>query len=42
MTLKEGLALALKVLAKSMDTNAPDAKKFEIGVMELNKDGKPH
>ena len=41
MTLKEGLALALKVLAKSMDTNNPDEKKFEIGVLEMGGNGKP-
>ena len=29
-TLNEALVLAAKVLAKSMDTTAPDANKFEI------------
>lgn len=32
-TLKEALILAAKVLAKSMDTTTPDAKKFEIGIV---------
>ena len=34
--LKEGLALAVKILAKSMDLTSADSSKFEIGIMELN------
>lgn len=37
--LKEALILACQVLAKSMDSNAPDADKFEVGVIEKDKDG---
>jgi 20S proteasome subunit alpha 3 len=32
-TLNEALVLAAKVLGKSMDTTAPDANKFEIGIV---------
>ena len=33
ITLKDALILAVKTLAKSMDTTTPDANKFEIGVV---------
>ena len=33
-TLKQALILACQVLAKSMDSNEPDANKFEIGVVQ--------
>ena len=32
-SLKEALTLAVKVLAKSMDSAKPDPKKFEIGIV---------
>ena len=37
--LNEGLALAVKILAKSMDLTSADASKFEIGVVQLNENG---
>ena len=37
--LKEALVLAAQMLAKSMDSNSPDSDKFEIGVMQKDKDG---
>lgn len=39
-TLKEALILATQVLAKSMDSNSPDADKYEIGIIQKDKDGK--
>eukprot|EP00350_Pseudokeronopsis_sp_OXSARD2_P002583 CAMPEP_0170541348 /NCGR_PEP_ID=MMETSP0211-20121228/1101_1 /TAXON_ID=311385 /ORGANISM="Pseudokeronopsis sp., Strain OXSARD2" /LENGTH=245 /DNA_ID=CAMNT_0010844037 /DNA_START=11 /DNA_END=748 /DNA_ORIENTATION=+ len=39
-TLKEALILAAKTLAKSMDMTTPDESKFEIGVVQLNAEGK--
>lgn len=39
-TLAEATQLAAKVLAKSMDTNKPDASKFEIGVVTRDAEGK--
>ena len=39
MNLREALVLAVKVLAKSMDTASPDAHKFEIGVVERDENG---
>ena len=38
-SLKDALILAVKVLAKSMDTTTPDANKFEIGVVEKDENG---
>lgn len=38
-TLKEALVLAAKVLAKSMDSTAPDANKFEIQIITKNEQG---
>ena len=35
--LKEALILAVKVLAKSMDTATPDVNKFEVGVVEKDE-----
>lgn len=40
MTLNEGVIMAAKILAKSMDVNKPDSKRFEIGVVNLDKDKK--
>jgi 20S proteasome subunit alpha 3 len=37
--IKEALILACQVLAKSMDSGSPDADKFEIGIVQKNKDG---
>ena len=39
-SLKEALVLAAKVLSKSMDSTAPSADKFEIGVMQKDASGK--
>ena len=39
-SLKDALILAAQVLAKSMDSNAPTEDKFEIAVMQKDKDGK--
>ena len=39
LSLKEALILAAKTLGKSMDSNKPDAKKFEIGVVTKNAEG---
>jgi 20S proteasome subunit alpha 3 len=39
-TLREALVLAAKVLAKSMDTAAPSADKYEIGIITRDADGK--
>ena len=36
MTLIDGIAMAAKVLGKSMEVNKPDASRFEIGVMALD------
>lgn len=38
-TLKEALILAAKVLAKSMDTTAPNADKFEIAIITRDGEG---
>ena len=38
--LKEALVLAAQVLGKSMDSANPNADKFEIGVLQKDKDGK--
>ena len=38
-TLKEALILGCQVLAKSMDSNSPDADKFEIGILQKGADG---
>ena len=37
--MKEALVLAAQVLAKSMDSATPNADKYEIGVMQKDKDG---
>lgn len=37
--LKEGLVLAAQVLAKSMDSANPSVDKYEIGVLQKDKDG---
>ena len=37
--LNEALVLAAQVLAKSMDSATPSADKYEIGVMQKDKDG---
>ena len=37
--MKEALILAAQVLAKSMDSNSPTADKYEIAVMQKDKDG---
>mgnify|MGYP000102794895 FL=1 len=39
-TLKEALILAATVLAKSMDSATPSADKYEVAVMQKDKDGK--
>ena len=39
LNLKEATALAVKVLAKSMDLAKPDAAKFEIGVITRDASG---
>jgi len=42
MTLHEMLILAMRVIAKTMDTQKVDPKKVEVGCLVLNKDtGKP-
>jgi 20S proteasome subunit alpha 3 len=38
-TLNDALILAVKVLAKSMDTMKPTADKFEIGVVQKDSQG---
>ena len=38
-TLNEALVLAAKVLGKSMDTTAPDANKFEVGIITKDAEG---
>ena len=38
---KDGLVLALKVLAKSMDATSPNPEMFEIAVMQKDASGKP-
>lgn len=38
-TLKEALALAVQVLGKSMDSNAPSADKFEVGIISKDSEG---
>jgi 20S proteasome subunit alpha 3 len=38
-TLTEAITLAVKVLAKSMDTMKPTADKFEIGVVHKDAHG---
>ena len=40
MTLIDGIAMAAKVLAKSMEVNKPDSNRFEIGVVTRDNDGK--
>ena len=40
MSLDEGIAMAAKVLGKSMEVNKPDGKRFEIGVITRDTDGK--
>ena len=39
-TLKEALILAATVLAKSMDSATPSADKYEVAVVQKDKDGK--
>jgi 20S proteasome subunit alpha 3 len=38
--LVEGITLAVKMLAKSMDAQKPTAEKFEIGVVQKDAQGK--
>lgn len=33
LLIKDAMILAVKVLAKSMDTTAPDSSKFEVGIL---------
>lgn len=33
LSIKDAMILAVKVLAKSMDTTAPDSSKFEVGIL---------
>ena len=40
MNLIDGIAMAAKVLGKSMEVNKPDSKRFEIGVVTRDQDGK--
>ena len=37
----KALALAAKMIGKTMDTTTPDASKFEIGIVQLDSEGKP-
>ena len=37
--MKDALVLAVKNLAKSMDTTTPDVSKFEIGVVTRDEKG---
>ena len=39
-SLKEALVLAAQVLGKSLDSATPNADKFEVGVIQKDKDGK--
>ena len=39
MTLIDGIAMAAKVLGKSMEVNKPDSNRFEIGVVTRDNDG---
>ena len=39
MTLIDGIAMAAKVLGKSMEVNKPDSSRFEIGVITRDQDG---
>jgi len=39
LDLKAALALGLKMVAKTMDATAPDANRFEIGVVQKDSEG---
>jgi 20S proteasome subunit alpha 3 len=40
LDLQGAMALALKMIAKTMDATTPDANRFEIGVVHRNAEGR--
>jgi 20S proteasome subunit alpha 3 len=40
LSIKDSLIMAVKVLAKSMDTTVPDSSKFEVGIIQKDANGK--